>query len=252
MHPKWTHRYELKPGRWVFQPSPEAKDIGAKIKTQVERVWTAPDYFFHLRAGGHVRALQMHLGQTSFLHLDIQDFFGCVNRSRVTRCLTPQFGYTIARQMANDSTVRHLAEFGKFMLPYGFVQSPLLASLALDQSKLGRCLSKLRGDGYCISVYVDDIIISAGSDSALHVCRPEIQRAAESAKFVLNQTKQQGQGPMVTAFNIELRHGSLNLQLKRFNEFKCAYQATNNSHEKDGIFGYVQAVNPSQAAGLYI
>ena len=65
--------------------------MGAKIKTQVEGVWTAPDYFFHLRAGGHVRALQVHMGQTSFLHLDIQDFFGCVNRSRVTRCLSPLF-----------------------------------------------------------------------------------------------------------------------------------------------------------------
>lgn len=252
MHPKWTHRFELKPGRWVFQPSPEAKEIGAKIKKQVEGVWTAPDYYFHLRAGGHIRALQMHMEQKSFLHLDIQDFFGCVNRSRVTRCLTPQFGYTNARQMANDSTVRHPAQFGKFMLPYGFVQSPLLASLALSKSKLGSCLSKLRGDGYCISVYVDDIIISAGSDRALHACWPEIKRAAESGNFVLNQTKQQGPGTMVTAFNIELRHGSLSLQSRRFSEFKCAYGATTNLHEKDGIFGYVKSVNPSQAANLYL
>jgi len=250
MHLKWTHRYELKPGRWVFHPSPEAKEIGAKIKMQVEEVWTAPDYYFHLRAGGHVRALQMHMGQTSFLHLDIQDFFGCVNRSRVTRCLTPQFGYINARQMANNSTVRHPADFGKFMLPYGFVQSPLLASLAFAQSKLGRCLSKLRGEGYCISVYVDDIIISAKSESALHACWPRIKNAAESAKFVLNQTKQQGPGPMVRAFNIELSHGCLSLESGRFNEFKCAYQTTTNSNEREGIFGYVQSVNPSQAAKL--
>lgn len=250
MNPKWTHRYEHKPGRWVFHPSPEAKEIGAKIKTQVERGWIAPDYFFHLRAGGHVRALQVHLGQTSFLHIDIQDFFGCVNRSRVTRCLTPQFGYVNARQMANDSTVRHPADLGKFILPYGFVQSPLLASLAFDQSKLGNCLSKLRGKGYCVSVYVDDIIISAGSDNALYACWPEIQSAAERSKFVLNQAKQQGPGPIVTAFNIELTHSGLSLQSGRFNEFKCAYQATSNPHERDGIFGYVQTVNPSQAARL--
>lgn len=250
MHPKWTHRYERKPGRWVFHPSPEAKEIGAKIKAQVEEVWAAPDYFFHLRAGGHVRALQVHMGQTSFIHLDIQDFFGCVNRSRVTRCLTPQFGYTDARQMANDSTVRHPTELGKFMLPYGFVQSPLLATLAFAQSKLGSCLSKLRGEGYCVSVYVDDIIISAGSDSALHACLPEIQNAAESAKFALNPTKQQGPGPMVAAFNIELSHGSLRLQSGRFAQFKGAYQATTNLHVRDGIFGYVQAVNQSQAAAL--
>jgi hypothetical protein len=250
MHPKWIHRYELKPGRWVFHPSPEAKEIGTKIKTQVEAVWTVPDYFFHLRAGGHLRALQVHMGQTSFIHLDIQDFFGCVNRSRVTRCLTPHFGYTNARLMANNSTVRHPADLGKFMLPYGFVQSPLLASLAFAQSKLGSCLSMLRGEGYCVSVYVDDIIISAGSDGALHACWPEIQSAAESAKFVLNPKKQQGPGPMVTAFNIELSHGSLRLHSGRFNEFKSAYQAASNPYERDGIFGYVQSVNPYQSTRL--
>ena len=250
MHPKWTHRYEHKPGRWVFHPSPEAKVMGAKIKTQVEEVWTAPDYFFHLRAGGHVRALQVHMGQASFLHLDIQDFFGCVNRSRVTRCLSPHFGYTNARQMANDSTVQHPVDLGKYMLPYGFVQSPLLASLAFAHSKLGSCLSKLKEEGYCVSVYVDDIIISAGSDSALNECWPDIQSAAESAKFPLNPTKMQGPGPMVTAFNIELSHGSLRLRSGRLNEFQSAYQTTSNPHARNGIFGYVQAVNPAQAATL--
>lgn len=224
--------------------------MGAKIKTQVEGVWTAPDYFFHLRAGGHVRALQVHMGQTSFLHLDIQDFFGCVNRSRVTRCLSPHFGYTNARQMANDSTVQHPVDLGKYMLPYGFVQSPLLASLAFAHSKLGSCLSKLKEDGYCVSVYVDDIIISAESDSALNERWPDIQSAAESAKFPLNPTKMQGPGPMVAAFNIELSHGSLRLRSGRLNEFQIAYQTTSNPHARNGIFGYVQAVNPAQAATL--
>lgn len=152
--------------------------------------------------------------------------------------------------MANDSTVRHPVDLGKFILPYGFVQSPLLASLTFAQSKLGSCLSKLRGEGYCVSVYVDDIIISAGSDSALHACLPEIQSAAESSKFVLNPTKQQGPGPMVAAFNIELSHGSLRLQSRRFYEFLGAYQAASNPRERDGIFGYVQTVNPTQAATL--
>ena len=136
------------------------------------------------------------------------------------------------------------------MLPYGFVQSPLLASLAFAQSKLGIFLSKLRGEGYCVSVYVDDIIISAKSDSALHACWPEIQNAAESAKFPLNPKKEQGPGPMVAAFNIELSHGSLRLQSGRFDEFKSAYQAASNAHERDGIFWYVHTVNPSQAATL--
>ena len=152
--------------------------------------------------------------------------------------------------MANDRTVQHPVDLGKYMLPYGFVQSPLLASLAFAHSKLGSCLSKLKEEGYCVSVYVDDIIISAGSDSALNECWPDIQSAAESAKFPLNPTKMQGPGPMVTAFNIELSHGSLRLRSGRLNEFQSAYQTTSNPHARNGIFGYVQAVNPAQAATL--
>jgi hypothetical protein len=45
---------------------------------------------------------------------------------------------------------------------------------------------ELNCEGYCVSVYVDDIIISAKSDSALHACLPEIQSAAESAAITLN------------------------------------------------------------------
>lgn len=117
MSGKWLHKFERKPGRWVFAPTSETKMLGLKIKAQIEEVWTAPDYFFHLQAGGHIGALKTHHGRSSFLRLDIEDFFGSVNRSRVTRCLTPYFGYAKAREMAVESTVQHPTEKGRYVLP---------------------------------------------------------------------------------------------------------------------------------------
>ena len=87
MHPKWVNRFELKPGRWVFEPSAESKALGQKIKAAVEKAWRPPNFYFHLRSGGHVEAVRSHLENTHFLRVDIQDFFGSVNRTRITRCL---------------------------------------------------------------------------------------------------------------------------------------------------------------------
>jgi hypothetical protein len=57
--------------------------------------------------------------------------------------------------MASESVVKRPALDG-FVLPYGFVQSPILASLALDKSKLGKLLRKLNGrTDITVSVYVD-------------------------------------------------------------------------------------------------
>lgn len=252
MHPKWSQKFELKPGKWVFEPSPEARKAGYRIKREVEKVWTAPDNYYHLRAGGHVEALKAHLARTTFLHLDIQDFFASVNRSRVTRCLTPFFGYSLAREMANDSTVQHPENKGQYMLPYGFVQSPLLASLALANSALGTRLAKVAAEpAFTVSVYVDDIIVSADDPDALQECAGELEAAAAKAQFALNGAKQEGPAPSISAFNVELAHASLQMNAVRFDEMKAVFaEPTSSQSKKDGIRGYVRTINQAQADGL--
>ena len=47
-----------------------------------------------------------------------------------------------------------------YILPYGFVQSVIIASFCLHKSALGRYLNKLGGSGFKVSVYMDDIIVS--------------------------------------------------------------------------------------------
>lgn len=122
---KWTHRYQLKPGRWVFAPTDEAKKTGARTKRSVASHWKPPSFYYHLRKGGHVAAVRSHESSRFFFRADLDDFFGRVNRTRVTRCLKSWFSYAEAREMASESVVKRPGD-DAFVLPYGFVQSPML------------------------------------------------------------------------------------------------------------------------------
>jgi hypothetical protein len=74
-YPRWHHKYELKPGVWVFEPTEETVLIGNEIKRAVETKWIIPYNYYHLNLGGHVAALNLHKSDTFFVHLDIKEFF---------------------------------------------------------------------------------------------------------------------------------------------------------------------------------
>lgn len=245
---KWSSKFELKPGKWVFVPTLESIEVGSKIKTTLEGCWTPPPYYYHLRSGGHVAAIKSHLGHTSFLHLDIQDFFGSINRSRVTRCLRKKLGYKIAREMANASTVRHPNDKARYILPYGFVQSQILAALCLDESALGTYLDKLsKMKGVSLSVYVDDIIVSCNDSQQNSLIMEQVNAAAAKAKFVLNTAKQEGPAAAITAFNILITSDSMKIEAGRFEKFVEDFSAAASEHQRAGIISYVKSVNVEQA-----
>jgi Reverse transcriptase (RNA-dependent DNA polymerase) len=248
---KWSTRFELKPGRWVFVPSAATVALGKEIKRAVQMHWTAPAYFYHLQAGGHVAALKAHLGSTSFLRVDIEDFFGSINKTRVTRCLKTRFSYAKARTWANGSTVRipH-EEPARYIVPFGFVPSPIIASLCLDDSALGSALRKLAASGDAtVSVYVDDIIISADEQQKCESALDSLKAAAAKAQFVLHATKQQGPGPSISAFNVELAHSSLDVTPARLADFAASIPTASGS-KRAGIIGYVASVNEVQGDQL--
>lgn len=247
---KWTHRYQLKPGRWVFVPSEEAKRAGGHIKREVAAKWKAPDFYFHLRAGGHIAAVRSHASSTFFYRADLDDFFARVNRSRITRCLKSLFPYPDARAMASESVVKRPALDG-YVLPYGFVQSPILASLALDMSKLGSFLRKLyaRKD-LIVSVYVDDIIISSDDEPTLREIAGQLDQFANAALFPISAIKIEGPALGITAFNIELSHEMLRITEARLAGLRAAYQAATSDNGKAGIFSYVESVNTDQTHNL--
>lgn len=249
MQIRWHHKYERSPGKWVFVPTAESKAEGQRIKELIEQKWQPPDNYFHLRSGGHVAALRSHAANRFFLRLDIQDFFGSVSRSRVTRCLKSMLDYSEARRIATISTVKHPTQESKVILPYGFVQSPILASLALAHSALGSCLEKLSKQRRVhVSVYMDDIIVSSTAEKYLTKAQSQLEEAASRARFVFHSEKTEGPASVVTAFNIELSPNELSIAPHRLQEFTETYRSSDNGFQKEGIAGYVNSVNPSQAA----
>jgi hypothetical protein len=255
MVPKWSSKFELKPGtgKWVFVPTKESKETGTKIKAAIQECWSPPSYYFHLRSGGHVEAVKSHLGHTTFLHVDIQDFFGSINRSRVTRNLKAKFSYEVAREIANASTVRHPDDKDRYIIPYGFVQSQIVAALCLDQSRLGTYLGKLcKQKDVALSVYVDDIIVSCADANQANSILVGLIAAAESAGFTLNPDKQEGPAAEITAFNILVANASMAIEGNRLAKFVEALAVTSSEPQRAGILSYVKSVNAAQSDSLVV
>lgn len=235
----------------MYVPSKECIEEGNRIKEHLELRWSAPSNYYHLRAKGHVGALRFHMENSCFAHLDIANFFGSINRSRVTRALKDFYSYSGAREAANNSTVR-VNSIGspKYVLPFGFIQSPIIASICLSQSRLGRELSALNSAGVRTSVYMDDIVLSSNDCSELMKAIEIIHSAAERSGFSLNPEKREGPAPEITAFNIILSNNSLVVTQARFQKFRDAVLESDSIHQIHGIVGYVGTVNHSQANEL--
>jgi len=249
-YPRWHHKYKLKHDVWVFEPTEETIQIGNEIKNAVQDKWIVPDNYYHLNLGGHVAALNLHKTDTVFVHLDIKKFFNTINKSRITRSLKYLFDYPTSRNYALLSTVKHPDKSPTiFILPYGFVQSPILASLCLRQSALGIKIENLSKSSLIrISVYMDDIIISGSDESYISVLVSELKLAAEKSGFILH--KEEGPAQEITAFNIRLSNNKTVIIDSRYKELWDDYNGTTNNNVKHGIATYVSTVNNIQSVGL--
>ncbi|MCW5211635.1 hypothetical protein VU04_01860 [Desulfobulbus sp. TB] len=248
-YPRWISKFEIKPGSWVFVPSKDSISSGKKIKSTMEDNWIPPINYYHLRKGGHVAALKIHSVNSIFIHLDIKNFFGSINKSRVTRCLKDFFDYSEARRIAIESTVKHpQAHPTKFILPFGFVQSPIIASLCLYQSTLGQYLNKLPfKKNVLVSVYMDDIVISLNNkEMALDILN-ETKKKAATSRFQLNASKEQGPTERITVFNINLSYNHIEIKSSRLSKLLSDYAASDNPNQKKGYINYINSVNPKQS-----
>jgi hypothetical protein len=251
-YPRWRHKYKLKSDVWIFEPTEETIRIGNEIKNAVQEKWSIPYNYYHLNLGGHVAALNLHKSDTTFVHLDISKFFNTINKSRITRSLKTLFDYPTSRKYALLSTVKLPDKSPTiFILPYGFVQSPILASLCLRQSTLGIKIENLsKSSRVRISVYMDDIVISGNDSSFLQTVVSEMKSAADRSGFFLNPEKEEGPAPEITAFNIKLTNSDTVITCERYEELWRNYNGTSNKHVKRGIATYVSTVNSSQLSGL--
>lgn len=249
-HERWNSKFQIKPGTWVFVPTEETIAKGQQIKKQIEAFWKPPKHYYHLQKGGHIRALRKHLHHRYFIHLDIQNFFGQINRSRVTRSLKGHISYKEAREIAVESTVRlPESKAAVYILPFGFVQSAIIASICLSKSGLGRYLSNLaHRKGIAVSVYMDDILVSSNDQNDLSSKLMEIKDISDKSKFPLNDDKEEGPDSCVTAFNVKLTQGVLEITPSKLHEFVVSYTSSENEHQRAGIINYVNSVSHDQAS----
>lgn len=140
----------------------------------------------------------------------------------------------------------------KFILPFGFVQSPIISSLCLKFSKLGSYLDEIeRISSLKVSVYVDDIIISSKSYKQLLQVLDRMNEVASRSHFKFNRDKVEGPAETITAFNIHLSRERLEIEEERMDLFIESFRKAYNGAQKRGIFQYICSVNPEQSTRLF-
>ena len=220
-----------------------------KLQRRILGRWKPPDYFFQFRPGGHVAAARAHLGNSLFVRLDLKRFYDSVTRSKIHRALRfCAFSQRYAWESACQSTVSKSAG-GSYSLPFGFVQSPILASLALAHSGLCTALADARTSGLSLSVYVDDILLSAEGAPALAHARTTLEAAALVSGFEFHPGKSIGPSSALEVFNFELSHDSLSVCASRLADFESAIRAGDPATVA-GILGYVGTANEAQREAL--
>src|SRR5260370_34680526 len=132
-------------GRSIFVRTEQCERKGRRIIKYFSR-FKFPHFFYHYKTGGHVAALHAHLENKLFFKSDIQNFYYSIARMRVTRALR-SYRYPGANTLAMWSTVRNPYPGHPHVLPIGFVQSPLLATLVLMKSPVAAAIELARSNG---------------------------------------------------------------------------------------------------------
>lgn len=246
----YDHHFALRPGTRVYIPTEYGRGRGREIKANIEAKWKPPSNYFHLLEGGHVAAAQQHRNERWLASVDLERFFDQLTRSKVHRSLKSiGFQHVDAWEMACDSTVDKRPPKRQFSLPFGFVQSPIVASVVLSRSALGGAIRQIGMNGLNITVYVDDITVSGPSRDEVEAAIEQLEIAANLSGFVFKPEKMQLPGSKVSCFNIEFGSGEMSVVADRMTEFEQAI-ADGNEHRIRGILGYVGSVSPLQANRL--
>jgi hypothetical protein len=244
----YKYRFEIKPGKWVFVPTSQSEIDGKDITTKVLKKWSPPQHFYHFgKRGGHLGALRAHSISKYRASLDLKDFFGSVSRNKVSKSLR-KVGFD--QKTAFDiSRVSCVSYEGRRFLPFGFTQSMVLATLAIDQSRLGDCLNRIRSTGGFVSMFVDDLIISGDSFEELEDTYDVLSSEIPSAGFVLSESKCIRPTGDLEVFNCKVGEGTLSITDDRMQTFRDQLLHANQV-SREAILRYVSVINPQQAKEL--
>lgn len=247
---RYKGRFELGrgSGKYVYVQTEEYKRYGRQLIREIRTRWTPPSFYFHLQRGGHVEAARIHRNSTFFAHLDLKRFFNSCRRSRVVRALI-KIGYSRveALQISTDSLV---GPKGRQSIPYGFSQSPILATACLHFSALGSEIGRIDEEGGCISAYVDDLIVSGLDEHSVSALVERLIRAADRAGFTIAHEKSSGTQPAISPFNLALAHNVLEIGSDQLAEFEARLASTTSEAVREGTLRYASFVNARQADRL--
>ncbi|WP_186419706.1 reverse transcriptase domain-containing protein [Bosea sp. CS1GBMeth4] len=237
----YTHSF-LRNGKPIFAPSELGRSIGEDVKNWVEIKVGFDPFYHHLREGGHVAALHNHRPNAFFARVDIERFFYSIGRNRVVRALR-EADVPRPAHFGKWSTVRNPYDDPRYALPYGFVQSPILSSLVLMQSDLGAVLRE-KSKELTVSVYMDDISISANDAELLSRSFDDIVSAVHRSGFRLNEAKLRRPSPAMDVFNCTLSTGTTVVTEERVAEF---YEVPRTAASEAGFERYVARVSRGNA-----
>ncbi|CDZ57164.1 reverse transcriptase domain-containing protein [Neorhizobium galegae] len=210
-------------GKHFFKPSAISRKIGADIKAQIEDAYKFDTFVYHMRQGGHVAAIHSHRVNSIFCRLDIERFFYGIGRNRVMIALR-SIGLARAEHYAKWSTVKNPYEQPSYALPYGFVQSPIIATLVLMTSSVGEYLRALP-DGITASVYMDDVVLSGNETDKLELAFNGLLANLPQAGFQINAAKLRMPSASMDVFNCDLTIGGTTVREERKAEFYSAAQS---------------------------
>lgn len=199
--------YELKyqtRGRYVFVPTKECREYGERLLDDCRRRVDLPEYHYHYTSGGHVSALHRHIDNQFFFRIDIKSFFYAIRRNRVSAALR-HFSIPNPRDRAKWSCVADPYTGKGYVLPIGFIQSPMLASLVIMLSPIADVIEQARRRGVFVSMYFDDFIGSAPDLPLLNEVFSDFVDACAAANLPINEEKLVKPAAIATAFNCDLR-----------------------------------------------
>ena len=234
----YEYSYRNAKGKPVFAPSAEGREIGRKVKELVSEAVEFDSIYYHLKPGAHVSALHAHRDNTWFSRIDLKNYFYSISRNRINRELRG-IGVRHHERFSKWSTVRNPYETPSYSLPYGFVQSPILATLAFQNSAVGTLLRDMPAE-VTVSVYLDDIGLSSSNPDLLRKAHHATLRAVEESNFVVNMDKTAAPSDQMVLFNCDLTHASANVRAERIDEF---FSTERSEPSASAFLAYCEAVS---------
>lgn len=234
----YEYSYRNAKGKPVFAPSVKGREIGQKVKKLVTEAVDFDGIYYHLRSGGHVSALHVHRENEWFSRIDLKNYFYSISRNRINRELR-RIGIRHHERFAKWSTVKNPYKLPSYSLPYGFVQSPILATLAFQNSAVGTLLRDMASE-IAVSVYLDDIGLSSSNLALLQKVHRATLEAVEESNFVVNLDKTAEPASEMVLFNCDLAHASANVRAERIDEF---FSIERSEPSASAFLAYCEAVS---------